>query len=132
MTLSKHFKMRKIILHCDGARAYKYEKIPGVVTDHAKHKRPHPLYSVKKLHFLPIDQKKTHVPRAQQGELQKRWVKTGTQLIDNVWRQLKEKGMPKTTIAKNDLIDKCVREFQWMHWHGEDDKWKAMGHVFEA
>ena len=36
----KYVKLRKVLLHCDGARAYKFSNIPGVVTDAVKHKRP--------------------------------------------------------------------------------------------
>ena len=55
------------------------------------------------------------------------WVKTGTQIIDNVWRQMKVKGVPKELNVIPDKIDEYVRGFQWRHWHAEDDKWAAMG-----
>lgn len=97
------FRMRKIILHCDGARSYKFTKLPGMKTDHARHKRPKPIYAARKLHCLPRDYSKTHLPAERRGPTDKLWVMTGTQLIDNFWQQLKNKGMPKTTIAEGDV-----------------------------
>ncbi len=35
-----------------------------------------------------------------------------------------------TAQADDSILHPQVREWQWRHWHAEDDKWKAMGEVF--
>ena len=128
----KYVKLRKVLLHCDGARAYKFSNIPGVVTDAVKHKRPKPIYSMLKKHVLPKDQLKAHVKVKSLPAREKEvvWVKTGTQLIDNCWRQLRAIGLPKSTKAEDQIVNRRVREFQWHHWNAEADKWAEAGHVF--
>lgn len=130
----KFVKLRKILLHSDGARAYRFTKIPGVVTDSVKHKRPRPIYTALWRHVLPKDQMKAHTSLAKLAASEKEtvWVKKGTQLIDNVWRQLKLIGLPKSTKAEDAAVHPRVREFQWHHWHAEDDKWLAAGKVFTS
>lgn len=128
---NKFVKLRKILLHSDGARAYRFSKIPGVVTDAVKHKRPKPVYTALWRHVLPKDQTKAHtdLKKLPPSEKEVVWVKKGTQLIDNCWRQLKLLGLPKSTKAEDDAVHFRVREFQWHHWNAENDKWKAAGDV---
>ena len=126
--------MRKALLHCDGARSYRFAKIPGVLTEHVRHKRPRPVYAARWRHKLPRDQKLAHKPwkmlaKAQRAAFDIEWVMKGTQVIDGVWRQLKTKGMPKEASANEQKIDEHVREFQWSHWNAEVDKWMAKGEV---
>ena len=104
-------KMRKILLHCDGARAYKFSKVPGVLTTKVKHKRPHPIYVVRRLMYLPDDQRLVHVPLSKRPMRQRRrfsriWVKTGTQIIDNVWRTFKTKSMRPTHLESSRVFAK--------------------------
>ena len=60
------------------------------------------------------------------------WVKKGTQLFDNCWRQLKLLGLPKSTKAEDGAVHYRVREFQWHHWNAESDKFKAAGDVIQS
>ena len=53
-------RMRRILLHCDGARAYRFACIPGVMTTNVKHKRPMPIYVARKLMYLPRDTALAH------------------------------------------------------------------------
>jgi hypothetical protein len=80
---------QKVILHCHGARAYRFTKMPGVVIDRVKNQRPNPIYSAKFMHKLPKDHMKTHLKLKDQGPLENGWVKTGTQMIDNVSKSLR-------------------------------------------
>ena len=48
---TKHLKLRKIILHTDGARSYRFTKLPGVKVTQVKHKRPNPVYAARRLFF---------------------------------------------------------------------------------
>ena len=75
--------------HCDGARAYRYVQIPGVITDSVRHKRPNPIYAATWKHRLPRDYRKAHVKGLPKNQVNTVWVKKRTQLIDNVGRQLK-------------------------------------------
>ena len=126
---NKFVKNKKILLHSDGARAYRYSRIPGVITDSVKHKRPKPIYTALWRHVLPKDQSKAHtdVKKLPASEKEIVWVKKGTQLVDNVWRQLKLLGLPKSTKAEDTIIHQRVREFQWHHWNAQADKWRAAG-----
>ena len=130
-------KKRRILLHCDGARSYKFAKIPGVMTTRVRHKRPNPIYAARRLMFLPHDQKLAHTRLKDKSASQKRavtrtWVKTGTQLIDNFWRQLKTKGIPKEMTILEGKIDEYVREYQWRHWGAGEDLWKKAGAVMHS
>ena len=124
-----YVKGKKILLHSDGARAYRFCKIPGVITDSVKHKRPKPIYTALWCHVLPKDQSKAHtdLKKLPASEKETVWVKKGTQLVDNVWRQLKLLGLPKSTKAEDSIVHHRVREFQWHHWNAEADKWRAAG-----
>lgn len=51
---------KKILLHSDGARAYRFCKIPGVIADSVKHERPKPIYTALWRHVLPKDPSKAH------------------------------------------------------------------------
>jgi hypothetical protein len=133
---NKFVKNKKILLHCDGARAYRYGRIPGVIADSVKHKRPKPIYTALWRHILPKDQSKAHadikdIKKLRASEKEEVWVKKGTQLVDNVWQQLKLLGLPKSTKAEDNVVHFRVREFQWHHWTAEKDKWVAAGDVVQ-
>ena len=114
----RYLANRKILLHTDGARAYPYVQLPGVITDSVKHKRPRPVFSALWQHRLPKNQANAHtdIRRLPAHEVETVWVKKGTQLIDNVWRQLKLLGVPKCTKADETNIHYRVREFQFHHY----------------
>lgn len=126
---NRYLKNQKVLLHTDGARAYRFEKIAGVITDFVKHKRPRPVYSALWCHSLPRDQKKAHALAKHKGEVDKVWVKKGTQIIDCVWKLLRKNGVPQNVKADASPIDRRVREWQWRHWNAEVDKWAALGPI---
>ena len=87
--------------------------------------------------YLPRDQRLAHKryldkTPAERIDVDKVWVKTGTEIIDNVWRQLKTKHIPKELTVNEEKIDQYVREGQWKYWHAEDDLWKAAGAAIHA
>ena len=122
---------RKLILHTDGARAYRFLKISGVQTTQVKHKRPNPIYVARRLLHLPDDAAKLHVPRERRGPLRPLWVKAGTQIIDGVWKVLRQH-IPNNTKAEDSHLDCAVREFQWVYWNSGRDRWAALGDVFAS
>ncbi len=102
-----------------------------------KHKRPNPIYAARKLVYLPRDERLAHKKYvdktpAERANVDRIWVKTGTKIIDNVWRQLKTKHIPKELEVNENKIEEYVREGQRKHWLAEDDAWKAMGEVVHS
>ena len=78
--------MCKVILHTDGARAYRGNKCPGVKTDWVKHKRPNSVYVALWRHVLPKHWRLIHKAyskktAAERRDVDIRWVKRGTQII---------------------------------------------------
>ena len=84
---------------------------------------------------LPHDMRLAHTKfkqqtQAQRAAIDKVWVKTGTEIIDNVWRQFKTKFIPKELKAETTArVDEYAREAQWKYWHAENDMWETMGVV---
>jgi hypothetical protein len=83
---TKHLKDKQVILHTDGARAYKI-KVPGIMHDNVVHKKKlmringkatwvKPHYTRVYVHKLPVGQKVK--------------VKAGTQIIDRFWGTLRQ------------------------------------------
>ena len=126
-------RLRKVLLHSDGARAYKYTPIPGVVVTSVKHKKPMPIYAARRLVRLPHRAALAHTKLQEMNSedrkaVQPTWVMSGTQLIDNTWRRLKS-SLPKELHGGDEVLEEYTREYQWKHWHAEDDLWKMMGQV---
>ncbi|CAK0822362.1 unnamed protein product [Prorocentrum cordatum] len=124
----KYVTKRKIILHSDGARAYRYTRVPGVIVDTVRHKRPRPIYAARWRHVLPLDFLKTSKPKSAWGATEVRWVKKGTQIIDKVWGTLKSL-IPKGTHAHQHQVESAVREAQWFLWNKDRGRWRAAGEV---
>ena len=64
---------------------------------------------------------KESVPQEKKS-VEKVWVKTGTEIVDNVWRQMKTKGIPKELIVlpsnhvRFQTIKKCEPECEPIKW----------------
>ena len=73
---------------------------------------------------LPKNQSKAHtdLKKLPASEKETVWVKKGTQLVDNVWRQLKLLGLPKSTKAEEAIVHHRIREAE-----AEADEWRAAG-----
>ena len=77
----------------------------------------------------PEDASKTHLPSGSRGPLRKLWVKAGTQIIDGIWKRMRDT-VPKSTKASDDIVDNAVRKFQRKHWERRsgqvDGGWRAV------
>ena len=119
----KHLLNRSVVLHTDGARAYKL-KLPGVLHDNVVHKkkkiqvngknvwvRPH--YTKICSHTLPSGKKLK--------------VKSGTQIIDRIWGHIRSylKYTPRNVGSKD--LERKIRSAQWTHWHKDCNQWEATG-----
>ena len=119
---------RKVVLHTDSAKSYKL-KVPGVLHDRVVHckkrvkvqgkwrwQQPHYVRLVK--HKLPGSKGKTLT------------VKSGTQIIDRVWRFLKERvRVNQHTKAGSALLRAKLRSAQYDYWHRNMDMWVATGRL---
>jgi hypothetical protein len=124
---SKNLTGANVILHTDGARAYKL-KLPGMLHDNVVHKKKRimlngksvwvsPHYTKVIKHVLP-DTKKTL------------WVKAGTQIIDRCWRHLRGFLSGRSSRVGSKNIRYRIRFAQWVYWYRNKDLWKEAGSVF--
>ena len=117
----KLLKDRSIILHTDGAKAYKLA-VPGVLHDNIVHKKKRimvagkatwvkPRYTKKWTHTLPGG-KKLHV-------------RAGTQIIDRFWGHLRTylKHAPRK-VGSATLMRK-IRAAQWTYWYSKKNAWTS-------
>ena len=123
----KHLQDRRVLLHTDGARAYKM-KMPGVIHDNVVHKKkkvmvkgrpvwvkPHYTKIVK--HTLPSG-KTIHV-------------KAGTQIIDRVWGHVRAYLKHSPRRVGSMAVKRKVRAAQWTYWHKGENLWKATGQMLK-
>ena len=57
------------------------------------------------------------------------WVKSGTQIIDRCWRELRKHVGNYKVVGSKNLRDK-VRSAQWCYWNRGSDWWAATGDMF--
>ncbi|CAK0871222.1 unnamed protein product [Prorocentrum cordatum] len=109
----KWLKGRNVTFHTDGAKSYKLKQ-PGVVHDWVVHQ--------KKRKPVNGNKKRYHdVPEPLSAGAKKRiWVKTGTQITDGIWRELR-RFVGKKKAVGSALVKQKVRSFQWMHWNRGKD-----------
>ena len=124
----KLLKDRSIILHTDGAKAYKLA-VPGVLHDNVVHKKKRimvagkatwvkPRYTKKWTHTLPGG-KKLHV-------------RAGTQIIDRFWGHLRTylKHAPRK-VGSATLMRK-IRAAQWTYWYSKKNAWTSTATMLRA
>jgi len=103
------------LVHADGAPAYARNN-PGVAHDQVNHSTRNggPFFTKKTKHILANG--KAYESQA------------GTQSLDSIWGWTK-KNMFGVKAACPQKIRERVREFQWRHWIGVQDRWVAAGDV---
>ena len=124
----KWLKGRNVIFHADGAKSYKLKQ-PGVVHDWVVHQKKRKLVNGKWVWLKPSYSRKRYhdVPDPLKAGAKKRiWVKTGTQIIDGIWRELR-RFVGKNKAVGSALVKQKVRSFQWMHWNRGKDLWHETG-----
>ena len=57
-------------------------------------------------------------------------VVAGTPSLDSIWGHLKKK-LAGINAEKPQAIERALREGQWCHWIGVEDRFKAMGDVIK-
>ncbi|CAK0855141.1 unnamed protein product [Prorocentrum cordatum] len=128
----KWLKNRNVIFHTDGARSYKLKE-QGVVHDWVVHKKKKAKVKGKWMWLKPShSQKRYHdVPDPMKAGAKKRiWVKTGTQIIDGVWRELRRFVGKTKAVGSAHLMQKA-RSFQWAHWNRGKDLWHETGAMLQ-
>lgn len=127
-TASKYLKGCNVVLHTDGARAYKL-KLDGVIHDNVCHSKKrighggrsgwnNPTFVKTVTHTLPDGQKLR--------------VKAGTQIIDRFWRHLRSHLEGHTAGVGSATLRRRVRSAQWTYWHKGDDLWAKTGELFQS
>lgn len=112
---------RNVILHTDGARAYKL-KLPGMLHDNVVHQKKrvkmNGKYTWMKPHYTKVCQHK--LP---DGQVLK--VLAGTQVIDRFWGTLR-KGLKYISRKPGSaLLERKIRSMQWVYWHRGQNLWQA-------
>ena len=123
----KFLQGKDVILHTDGAKAYKM-KIPGVLHDNVMHKKKKVIVKGKQVWVNP---KYTKGWTHQLPTGQKFRVKAGTQIIDRFWGHLRAylKHAPRK-IGSSALAVK-VRAAQRTYWHRTQNLWTATGQMLK-
>lgn len=121
----KWLEGRKVILHTDSAKSYKL-RVPGVLHDRVIHckKRVKVRGAWKWLAPRYVKLVGHKIP----GASKKLKVKAGTQVIDRVWRFLKD----RITINQNGkvgsyMLKAKLRSAQYQYWYKNQDMWTATG-----
>ena len=123
----KFLRHREVILHTDGAGAYKL-KIPSVIHDHVVHKKKHVKINGKftwvKPHYTKVYSHKLPC-----GKTVK--VKSGMQIIDRFWGILRQGLKFVSRKPSNCLLERQVRSIQWVYCHKGANIWKATGDMLQ-
>ena len=119
----RHLENREVVLHTDGAKAYKL-KIPKVLHDNVVHMKKKvtvrgvtrwikPKYSEVVAHRLPT------------GE--QLYTKSGTQIIDRFWAHLRKHLQSRTRRVSTLAATRRIRSAQWTYWNKGADLWACTG-----
>lgn len=119
----KHLMLRNVILHTDGAKAYKM-KIPGMHHDNVVHQKKRLVKNGKVSWLLPTYAKVT-THKLSNGDNLK--VKAGTQIIDGFWRILKRYLGNTPQKPGSRALARKVRSAQWAYWYKSDNLWQRTG-----
>ena len=124
----KHLMNRNVILHIDGAKAYKM-KVPGMLRDNVVHQKKKVIVNGKSCWLRPIYSKVTTHKLSNGKKLQ---VKAGTQLIDGFWKILKRYlgNSPKKPASK--ALLRKVRSAQWAYWFQSQNLWQKTGDMLSS
>ena len=117
----KHLSGRRVILHTDGARAYKV-RLPDVIHDNVVHKKKRVVVNGKKVWIKPHYTKvfKHKLPSGKTIS-----VKGGTQIIDRFWGQVRTSLRYISRKPSSKLLERKLRSAQWAYWHQRQNLWKA-------
>ena len=106
---TKHLKDKQVILHTDGARAYK-TKVPGIIHDNVVHKKK--LMRNGKATWVKPHYTRVYVHKLPDGQKVK--VKAGTQIIDRFWGTLRQGLKNISRQPGGALLQRKIRSIQWV------------------
>lgn len=124
---NKSLKDRQVILHTDGAKAYKVS-LPGVVHDNVVHKKKRVLINGKQTWVRPHYTKLfTHtLPNGKKIR-----VKAGTQIIDRFWGHVRAYLKHAARLVGSCALKRKIRAAQWTYWHKGENLWSATANMLK-
>jgi hypothetical protein len=122
---NKYLKGKDVILHTDGARAYRL-KVAGVIHDNVVHKKKRVLLRGKMRWVLP-KYVKTFVHKLPGGKTLR--VKGGTQIIDRCWKHIRAHIGQSPKKPGSNVIRRKIRSAQWEYWNKNQDLWVQTGQM---
>lgn len=114
---------RNIVLHTDGAKAYKL-KVPGVLHDHVVHAKKMKVVNGQRVWTKPTFTR-VFVHKLPDGP--RLTVRGGTQVIDRAWRHVRSFLEGSSGQVGSRSLRRRVRFAQWCYWHRDKDLWLEMG-----
>ena len=119
---SKFLQNKNVILHTDGAKAYKL-RVPGVLHDNVVHKKQKVFIKGKATWVKPNFTKIwTHkLPNSKKTLT----VKAGTQIIDRFWGHLRTYLKHTARKVGSVAMARKIRAAQWTYWHKGQNAWNA-------
>ena len=124
----KHLANKRIILHTDSARSYRLH-VDGLLHDAVVHKRKRHLVNGKYVWIRP-KYTKLFVHKIEGGKTLR--VKGGTQVVDRVWRFIKDGMKGQTSNVGSQAMTAKIRSGQWEYWHSGEDLWAATGEMVKS
>jgi len=123
-------KGRCVFLHTDGARSYKLginrkRFLAGVVHDYVVHKK-------KKIGGNWVKPKYVQLFRHKLPDGTVVCTKGGTQIIDRVWRHIREQMTGRKLTTNRRLWENRIRGAQWLYWYQGQDLWAKTGEMLES
>jgi hypothetical protein len=126
-TATRWLQGRKVVLHTDGARAYKMA-INGVVHDNVVHQKKRRVINGKAVWLKPAFTKVTVHSLPDSTRLA---VKAGTQVIDRFWRSLRSHLEGVSSRVNSRTLHMKVRLAQWVYWNRGADLWSQAAAVMK-
>jgi hypothetical protein len=127
-TAEPYLKNRSVILHTDGAKAYKL-KLEGVLHDNVVHKKKKVMLRGKPVWIKP---KFTKIVCHRTPSGSKVWCQAGTQIIDRVWSWIKTHLKHNTCAVGSNALRRSIRSAQWTYWHRGKDLWLETGSMLKS
>lgn len=121
----KFLEGRQVILHTDGAKAYKM-KLAGLLHDNVVHKKKKVIVRGKAVWVKP-SYTKIWTHKLPNGK--KLTVKAGTQIIDRFWGHLRSYLKHAPRQVGSSALARKVRAAQWIYWHRTQNLWHATGRM---
>ena len=119
---------RNVILHTDGARAYKL-KVEGVVHSSIVHKKKRIYVKGRAVWMKP---KYAKVFKATAPDGTRLRAMSGTQIIDRFWSRLRTHIGSRTAPPGSPALAARVRSAQFEYWHQGESLWAATGKMLRS